>query len=87
VAYQRDQSLIAVRFMLLHDVKNEDGIRQFFLDVWEAYVKVSVSFEASDNLHLISRSLTPDRTQPIPHAYDADTESLFRAEDQVFGET
>jgi len=29
--------------MLLHDVKNEDGIRQFFLDVWEAYVKVSTS--------------------------------------------
>jgi hypothetical protein len=27
--------------MLLHDVKNEDGIRLFFLDVWESYVKVS----------------------------------------------
>jgi hypothetical protein len=29
--------------MLLHDVKNEDGIRLFFLDVWESYVKVSIS--------------------------------------------
>ena len=73
--------------MLLHDVKNEDGIRQFFLDVWEAYVKVSVSSYASDNFQSIGCSLTPDRTQPVSHAYDADTESLFRAEDQVFGET
>ncbi|KAK1921803.1 putative ER to Golgi transport-related protein [Papiliotrema laurentii] len=28
------------RLVLLHDVKNDDGIRLFFLDVWEAYVKV-----------------------------------------------
>ncbi|KAK4684792.1 trafficking protein particle complex subunit 2, partial [Tremellales sp. Uapishka_1] len=29
----------SVKFVLLHDVKNEDGIRVFFLDVWENYVK------------------------------------------------
>ncbi|WVR04827.1 hypothetical protein IAU60_001839 [Kwoniella sp. DSM 27419] len=29
-----------VKFVLLHDVKNDDGIRSFFMDVWEAYVKI-----------------------------------------------
>lgn len=28
------------RFMLLHDVRNEDGIRSFMHDVHELYVKV-----------------------------------------------
>ncbi|AAW45920.2 ER to Golgi transport-related protein, putative [Cryptococcus deneoformans JEC21] len=29
-----------VKFILLHDVKNDDGIRLFFIDLWEAYVKI-----------------------------------------------
>ncbi|WWD21717.1 hypothetical protein CI109_106204 [Kwoniella shandongensis] len=29
-----------VKFVLLHDIKNDDGIRLFFLDLWEAYTKV-----------------------------------------------
>lgn len=29
-----------MKFVLLHEAKNEEGIRSFFTDVWEAYVKV-----------------------------------------------
>ena len=29
-----------IKLMLLHDVRNEDGIRNFFHDVHELYVKV-----------------------------------------------
>ncbi|KJE02350.1 hypothetical protein I311_03938 [Cryptococcus gattii NT-10] len=29
-----------VKFVLLHDVKNDDGIRLFFIDLWEAYIKI-----------------------------------------------
>lgn len=34
--------MTTVKLLLLHDLKNEDGIRLFFVDVWEAYVKVSL---------------------------------------------
>jgi hypothetical protein len=29
-----------MKFVLLHEGKNEDGIRSFFMEVWELYVKV-----------------------------------------------
>lgn len=29
-----------VRFLLLHEAKNEDAVRQFFVEVHELYVKV-----------------------------------------------
>ncbi|KAL1407027.1 TRAPP subunit [Vanrija albida] len=32
-----------VKFVLLHDAKNDDGIRLFFGDVWELYVKASLN--------------------------------------------
>lgn len=31
------------KFVLLHESKNEEGIRGFFHDVWELYVKVGCS--------------------------------------------
>jgi hypothetical protein len=30
-----------MKFVLLHEGKNDEGIRLFFNDVWELYVKVS----------------------------------------------
>ena len=32
-----------MKFVLLHEGKNDDGIKSFFMDVWELYVKVSFS--------------------------------------------
>ncbi|CBQ69528.1 related to Sedlin (trafficking protein particle complex protein 2) [Sporisorium reilianum SRZ2] len=32
-----------VKMVLLHEHKHEDGIKNFFLDVWEAYLKVSMN--------------------------------------------
>ena len=31
------------KFVLLHEGKNDEGIRAFFMDVWELYVKVNTS--------------------------------------------
>ena len=33
-----------MKFVLLHEGKNDDGIKSFFMDVWELYVKVSFFF-------------------------------------------
>lgn len=30
-----------MKFVLLHESRNDDGIKAFFNDVWELYVKVS----------------------------------------------
>jgi len=29
------------KMLLLHEGKNDDGIRAFFMEVWELYVKVT----------------------------------------------
>ncbi|KIP12853.1 hypothetical protein PHLGIDRAFT_17543 [Phlebiopsis gigantea 11061_1 CR5-6] len=32
-----------MKFVLLHETRNDDGIRSFFLDVWELYVKTMLN--------------------------------------------
>jgi len=32
-----------MKFVLLHEGKNDEGIRAFFMDVWELYVKTMVN--------------------------------------------
>lgn len=40
--WPRKLELMQVKLILLHDMKNDDGIRLFFGDVWELYTKVSL---------------------------------------------
>lgn len=33
-------SMLDMKFVLLHDAKGDDGVKSFFMDVWELYIKV-----------------------------------------------
>jgi hypothetical protein len=37
-----------VKFVLLHEGKNDEGIRGFFMEVWELFVKVGDALVAGD---------------------------------------
>jgi hypothetical protein len=50
-----------MKFVLLHEGKNDDGIKSFFMDVWELYVKVSFR----SNI-VYERKLTPWQTMMNP---------------------
>jgi len=32
-----------MKIILLHDAKNDDGVRAFFMDVWELYIKAALN--------------------------------------------
>jgi hypothetical protein len=52
-----------MKFVLLHEGKNDDGIRQFFMDVWELYVKVRIY----DNSKRSADWQNKDNDEPVPH--------------------
>ena len=58
-----------MKFILLHEAKNDDGIKSFFMDVWELYIKVrlnvSITDHATDCLS-IQTSLNPFQTSKTP---------------------
>lgn len=39
-----------MRFVLLHEIKNDDGIRMFFTDAWDAFVRVRTHILVSKQL-------------------------------------
>jgi UTP:GlnB (protein PII) uridylyltransferase len=41
VRYRADFCFSDVKLLILHEHKHDDGIRNFFYDVWELLVKVS----------------------------------------------
>ena len=41
VASPSDFGTSDMKFILLHESRNDDGIKSFFMDIWELYVKVS----------------------------------------------
>jgi hypothetical protein len=43
-----------VKLIILHDIKNDEGIRLFFMDVWDHYVKVSFTLLPSPSLAILS---------------------------------
>ena len=57
-----------IKFMLLHDVRNEDGIRSFFHDVHELYVKVLMNPFYAPNSPITS-SLFDSRVKTLGRRY------------------
>jgi trafficking protein particle complex subunit 2 len=43
-----------MKFILLHEAKNDEGIRAFFTDVWELYIKVSLVSRPSGSIVVMS---------------------------------
>lgn len=50
--------LADVKFLILHEHKHDDGIRNFFLDIWELWVKVRSGEGSMLSISIVRKSLT-----------------------------
>lgn len=41
-------SVTETRFIVVHELKNEDGIKSFFQEVYEVFIKVSITLQQFD---------------------------------------
>ncbi len=60
-----------MKFVLLHEGRNDEGIKSFFGEVWELYVKVGGADEEDDAERL---SVVADADECVPHCAHGDTE-------------
>lgn len=70
--------LLDMKFVLLHESRNDDGIKAFFNDVWELYVKVSWDRVLSRVSGGLNDGPMADDAEPVPHCAHPNTESGVR---------
>jgi hypothetical protein len=54
-----------MKFVLLHEAKNDDGIKAFFYEVWELYLKVSPPSRIAASA--AACQMPADHDEPLPH--------------------
>lgn len=63
-----------MKFVLLHEARNDDGIKSFFMDVWELYVKASVCAYVRRVGRIYSTTSLSDYAEPISYGTHADSQ-------------
>lgn len=74
-----------MKFVLLHESKNDEAIRLFFNDVWELYVKVCSAplvdgggWGVLGHERIIMECFVADDAEPVPHGAHAHPEQRVR---------
>jgi hypothetical protein len=70
--------MIDMKFVLLHEAKNDDGIKGFFYDVWELYMKVCVHANLDTYLPFRIPMCDLDDDESVSHCAHADQEHGVR---------
>lgn len=65
---------IDMKFIVLHETKNDDGIKAFFNDLWELYVKVRAFISAISCAGLFRLFLCADGHESFSYCAYADTQ-------------
>ena len=58
-----------IKFLLLHDGRNEEAIKGFFRDVYEAYLRVRVPCSGSVNARHLDRACPCTAVMHLPCSY------------------